>query len=196
MKTLHGFSLPETLVVVALVATAGLALNGALASFYQKNAYIFESASAVDIAQRGLSESVTALREASYGADGSYPVESIATSSVTFYADVDGNGAVERVKLRLQSGTLYRVRTVAAGSPPSYSGQTPSTTTLATNVSNATSTPIFRYYDVDGSEITSTTSPQNVRSVSVRLDIDLNPRRAPTISTMSGAATLRNLRDQ
>lgn len=183
------------MVIIAIISSAGLALQNSLAGFYQKNAYIFESASSVDIANRGLRVSLSNLREASYGADGSYPIEAIATSSVIFYADTDGNGIVEKIKLNLIGTTLFRTDTKPAGNPPSYTGQAPATSTIAMNLRNATSTPIFRYYDSEGAQIL-TASPQSVSSVSVRMDVDLNPRRAPAISTMSGTATLRNLRTQ
>jgi type II secretory pathway pseudopilin PulG len=186
----------ETLVVIAIISSVGLTLMGSLGSFYQKNAYIFESASSVDIARRGLTLALTNVREASYGADGSYPIQSIGTSTMTFYADTNGNGVVEKVRFYVLNNTLYRGDTIPAGNPPSYTGQTQATSTVATNLRNGTSTPIFRYYDVTGTEIVSTSSPQNVSSVSVRVDVDLNPLRAPAISTMSGTATLRNLRTQ
>ena len=64
------------------------------------------------------------LREASYGDDGSYPIAAAASSSVTFYADLNDSGDVQEVTYALSNGTLYRGVTYATGNPPSYAGQT------------------------------------------------------------------------
>lgn len=190
----RGFSLIETIVVVAILAVVGVGLLTMIAYFYRSNAFVLEQTSALDSAHRGIADAFGVLREASYGEDGSYPIALAATSSMTFYSDVDSDSPVERVRLYLSNGTFYQGVTNAAGSPPSYTGQTESVYTIATWVSNATSTPIFRYYNTAGTELTGNVVLSDVASVRLRLDVDLNPLRAPNILTMEQSATLRNLR--
>jgi prepilin-type N-terminal cleavage/methylation domain-containing protein len=190
----RGFTLLETIVVVAILAVVGVGLLSMIAYFYRSNAFVLEQTSALDSAHRGIDDAFGVLREASYGEDGSYPIALAATSSMTFYSDVDSDSPVERVRLYLSNGTFYQGVTNAAGSPPSYTGQTESVYTIATWVSNATSTPIFRYYNTDGTELTGSIVLSDVASVRLRLDVDLNPLRAPNILTMEQSATLRNLR--
>jgi len=139
-----GFTLIEVLVVIAILATVGTALSGLIAYFYKSNGFVLEEASAVDSAHRGLDSAFESLREASYGDDGSFPVSAVATSTITFFSDVDGDGSVEKIRLYLLKGTLYRGVTNSAGSPASYSGQPEKNYTISTNVMNATSSPIFR----------------------------------------------------
>lgn len=193
---MRGFTLVETVVVVSLTTLVGLGLLAMIAFFYRSNAFLLEATSAVDSASKGLNEALESLREASYAEDGTYPLASAATSSVTFYGDMDHDASVERVRLYLSGNVLYRSVTDAAGNPPSYAGQTESTQVIATWVKNATSTPVFRYYDEDGAEITGTIDVARVRSVRTRLDVDINPQRAPNILILEGAATLRNLRTE
>ncbi len=193
---LRAFSLAETIIVIAIIGVVGLALNSMIGYFYRSNAYLLQETSAIDSAHRGLEFAFGNLREASYGDDGSYPVENAATSTVTFYSDVDKDGPVEKVRLYLASGTLYRGVTNSAGNPPSYAGQTESTFTISTSVVNGTSTPIFRYYDATGAELTGTVDTSKISSISTTLRVDLNPLRAPDIFTLTGRATLRNLRTQ
>lgn len=190
----RGFTLIETIVVVAILTVVGIGLLTMIAYFYRSNAFVLEQTSALDSAHRGIDDAFGVLREASYGEDGSYPIAAAATSSMTFYSDVDSDSPVERVRLYLSNGTFYQGVTNAAGSPPSYTGQTESVYTIATWVSNATSTPIFRYYNTDGTELTGSVVLSDVASVRLRLDVDLNPLRAPNILTMEQSATLRNLR--
>ena len=190
----RGFTLAETITVVAIVGLVGVALTTLIAYFYRTNAYVFQQTSAVDSAQRGLQYAFKNLREASYGDDGSYPLQSAATSSIVFFSDVDNDGPVERVRIYVLNGTLYRVVTNSAGSPPSYTGQAAATTTIATSVTNATSTPIFKYYDANGAQLTAPADTSKVASVQTELQVDLNPTRAPDIFVLRASTTLRNLR--
>lgn len=190
----RGFTFVEMVVVVGLTGLVGVGLLSMIAYFYRSNAYLLEATSAVDSASRGVKESLTLLRGASYGEDGAYPLMAAATSSVTFYANGDADQAIERVRLYLSGGVLYQGVLNASGNPPSYTGQTESTSVIATWVKNDAATPAFRYFDSDGAELTGTINIAAVRTIRARFDVDINPQRAPNILTIEGGATLRNLR--
>lgn len=197
MTRYKGISLVETMVVVAITAMVAGSLLSAIRYFYVNNAYVFEAATSVDSARRGLATALADLREASYGDDGAYPVGAAATSSITFFSDVDSDGGVERVKIWKVGTTLYKVVTNAGGNPPAYTGQSSATTTIATYLRNGTSTPVFVYYDSAGVQLATTSTPlSSIATVGTTMQIDLNPNRAPQIFTLTGSATLRNLRDQ
>lgn len=195
IRTPLGFSLIESIVVVSLTTSVGLGLLFMISYFYRSNAYLLEATSAVESASKGIVVTLESLREASYGEDGAYPLAAVATSSVTFYADLDLDESVERVRFYLSGGTLYRGLTEPAGNPPSYAGQPEAIVTIATYVKNGTSTPAFRYFDQDGVEMTGTIDISEVRTVRTRFDVDINPQRAPNVVTFEGAATLRNVRN-
>lgn len=193
--TKRGFTLMETLVVVALTALVGGALLSAIVYIYRNNAYIFEATAAVENARKGLSVTLGDIREAAYADDGNYPLGSVATSSITFYSDIDADGGIERVKIYIVGDTLYKVVTNAAGNPPSYTGQPVATSTIANYIRNGT-TPMFLYFDDTGAQLSTTaTDISAVRSVAITILTDLNPARAPNVLTLTGTATLRNLRD-
>lgn len=193
--TPRAFTLVEMLVVISLTAAIGLALSIVIQNAYRGNAYVFESATSVDNARRGLTTALQNLREASYGQDGSYPVAAAATSSVTFYADVDQDGPVEKVRVYLSGGTLYRAVTNAAGTPPSYTGQPETVQTVVAYVRNTEATPLFTYYDASGAPLPVPVDVSEVRFVTMTILTDLNPTRAPNVYTLTASATLRNLRD-
>lgn len=194
---MKGMSLVETIVVIAITALVSGALMSAIRYFYVNNAYVFEATNSVDSARRGLGTALADLREASYGDDGTYPISSAATSSITFYSDIDADGGVERVKIWRTGTTLFKVVTNAAGNPPSYTGQTSATSTIATFLRNGTSTPIFTFYDANGTQLATSSTPiSSISTVTTTMQIDLNPNRAPQIFTLTGSATLRNLRSQ
>ena len=192
---MKAFTLVETIIVVSILGVAGIALSTMIAFFYRSNAYLLEQTTAVDSANRGLEFAYKDIREASYGEDGSYPVAVAATSSVTFYSDVDGDGPVEKVRLYRTNDTFYRGVTNAAGNPPSYASQPETTSVISTYVKNDNGTPLLHYYNGAGTELTGTIDIAEVRSVRVQLNVDLNPFRAPNIVSLERTATLRNLRD-
>ena len=191
----RGFTFIEMIVVIFITGLVGVAINTMIVTFYKQNAYLIQETSAIDSAHRGLTTSFVDLREASYGDDGSYPLQSVGTSSITFFSDIDGNGSVDKIHLYLQDGTLYRGVTLSTSSPPTYVGQAEATTTIATYVRNSSTTPLFRYYDDNGVELSSTTIPLAlVRSIATSVMVDLNPLRAPDVLILQETATLRNLR--
>ena len=181
------------IVVVALTGTVGVGLLLMISYFYRSNAYLIEATSATESASEGIVVTLESLREATYGEDGSYPLAAAATSSVTFYADLDLDDSVERVRFYVENGTLYRALTEPSGNPPSYS-LTPTVTIIAPYVKNGTSTPAFRYFDRNGVELTGTVDIAAVRTVRTRFEVDINPQRAPNVVSFEGAATLRNVR--
>lgn len=187
-------TLIEMLVVIAIVSSVGIALSGAIQFFYKSNAFLLEQTTALDSAHRGVREAVVAIREASYGDDGSYPIETAATSSLTFYSDFDKDASVEKERYVLLNGTLYRVVTNSGGSPPTYTGQPVSTSTVATYVTNG-ATPLFTYFNAAGAQLSATSTDESaVASVTITLMVDLNPNRSPNVFTLTEKATLRNLR--
>lgn len=190
---MKGFTLIETMVVIAVVITAGVSLMGSIQYFYRSNAFILEQTAALESARRGHAFTLQNVREASYGDDGSYLITNAATSTVTFHADIDKDGGIERVRAYLSNGTLYRGITNSTGNPASYVGQPETRETIAVSIKNATSTPIFTYYDADGVALTYPIDINEIVSIGVRLDVDLNPNRAPNVFTLSGTATMRNL---
>lgn len=191
-----GFSLMETLVVIAMLGTIGVALSGMIQFFYQKNAFLLEQTAALDNARRTVLDAIHSLREASYGNDGGYPILAAATSTVTFYSDLDNDSSVEKVRYYLSNGTLYRGVTESTGSPPSYAGQPEATSTVAAYVRNSASTPIFTYFNDAGTALSTTsTNVSEISAVTISIWIDLNPNRAPNTFNLSETATLRNLRN-
>lgn len=187
-----GMTLIELLVTISIITVVTGALMGIIQSFYKDNDYLIEETASLANARSGIDKTVYNIRQATYGDDGSYPITTAGTSTLTIYADADHGSDVEKLQYSLVNGTLYQYMTYATGSPPTYTG-TQSTTTVATYVQNSAD-PIFTYYDKAGNQLSSTsTNIASISSVRVNLEIDLNPNRAPNLFTLSEVATLRNL---
>lgn len=186
-------TLVELLVTIALTSVVLTALGFLIQHFYKTNAFVLEQSHAVESARRSIENAMADLREASYGADGSYPISAAATSSVTFYADIDNDSSVERARYYLSNATLYRGTTdpSAAGS---YAGQPEVTTLVVNDIRNGTATDLFSYYNRDGEQLAAPVNLAHVASVKIVVLADVNPNRAPNVYTLRGSATLRNLK--
>lgn len=189
-------TLIEVLVSISIISVVTLALTGLIQSFYKDNNYLIEETAALGSARKGVDETVSALREATYGDDGSYPITAAGTSTLTLYSDADQDPGVEKLRYALRDGTLYKYVTNATGSPPTYPTSQEATTIIARNVRNTDADPLFTYFDDAGDQLsTTTTNIASISSVRMQVRVDLNPDRAPNIFTLSEMATLRNLEE-
>ena len=142
---------------------------------------------------------VKELRPAKSGSDGSYPIVQAATSSITFFSDIDADGLQERVRYYLIATILKKGIIKSTGSPPSYIPSQETFITLASNIKNATSSALFEYFD---NTYAGTSSPlsqpvniPNVRLVKINLLIDADPDRSPIPRLYTSEVMLRNLKD-
>ncbi len=193
----HGFTLVETLVVLALFTILMLAVMESIASFYRLNAYTIAQAFQIDYARRGTDIMVRDLREMTYADDGTFPLTMMQNYRVGFYSDIDRDNSVEYVEYVLASTTLYKKIFNATGSPPVYSTTTPeSTTTISAYVQNNNqNVPIFVYYDSAGVPATATTTVTDIRYIRTSLIVNVDPVRDPGEFVLRSSASLRNLKN-
>src|SRR3989344_1123223 len=104
----RGMNLVETVVWGAITSMIMLAIVQSVQAFYRTNTYTIEQAAAITSAQRGIESMVKTMREAAYSSNGAWPVISMATSSVSFYADIDEDPFIERIRYFIQGHSLMR----------------------------------------------------------------------------------------
>lgn len=190
----RGLTLLEVVVSTTLFTVIMGVVVSSVLFFYRANTSSLEQSYQIDAARRGVEFMVRDLREVTTADDGSYPLSTIASTSITFYSDTDLDLGVERITYTLATSTLTRTVLDSAGVPPSYAG-VGTTTVVSEYVRNLEEAePIFRYYDEAGAEVTNYASVSAVRFVSVSLIVNVLPVRAPAEFTLRSSATLRNLR--
>lgn len=128
---------------------------------------------------------------------GAYPIAAAATSSLSFYSDVDKDGIYEQIRYFASTSTLERGVITPAGNPLVYAT---SSEIISTMVRNAlvTSTPLFEYFDESftGIELP-LSSPINITSIrviKVSLSADVNPGVSPVPAFYTNTINMRNLR--
>ncbi len=195
-KQLRAFTLLETVVSIAIITIIMSVIVLSILFFYRTNASSLEQSFQINSARKGVEFMVQDLREAIHGDDGSYPLLTIGSTTITFFSDTDSDQSVERITYSLSGTRLERITLDSLGIPPSYSGLGV-TTNVSEYVRNLeTGKKIFRYYDKDGVEITNYTDIGGVRFISVNLIVNIQPIRAPEEFTLRSSATLRNLRNE
>jgi len=196
-----GFSLVEFLFSVAMATIIVV-----IVTLFAKNAITLNSSAQSSMTamlegRKILSVMVAELRSAIPSALGSYPIESAATSTIIFFADVDFDSVADRVRYFIDPATksVKRGVVLATGQPPAYDLGSETFSILVTGLSNGTSTALFSYYDGNFAGTSSPLSiPVNipaVRLVRITTKIERDPNKAPEMITLTSQAALRNLKD-
>lgn len=187
-------TLIETVVWVAVSTSAMLAIVTSVQYFYRTNTYAVEQAAAVSSAQRGVEEMVKTIREAAYSSNGAYPIIVMGTSTFSFYADVDSDPFIERLRYYVEGGSLKRGVIDPSGDPPVYTNSEMQTivSDYVRNIEKGVAT--FNYYDLNGNLMTDLTDIAEVRFIEVTIVVNINPFRLPNQFTLRSTAALRNLR--
>ncbi len=150
-------------------------------------------------ARKVLKPMANEMRSASPSSLGSYPLESLGTSTMTFYSDIAGTGVKKEIRYFLDNGALKKGVITPSGSPFVYNPASEVITTVVNNVRNSSSTPVFEYYDANYDGTTAAlvmpVSISSVRLIKVTLMIDTDPNRSLGRKTVTTQISLRNLKD-
>ena len=193
----QGFTVAEMLVVTALFTVLSLVVLNAIASFYRYNAYTVAQSYQVEHARRGVEFLVRDLREMTFADNGAFPLVAVASSSISFYSDIDRDFSVELVEYELAGTVLYKNIYNATGTPLAYNLNDPDETIVISEyVQNLLqSTPVFAYYDEEGVAIAFPGPVTEVRYVDVYLIVNIDPIRDPGEFMLRSSAMLRNLKE-
>ena len=191
-------TLVELLVALAVFAVIMTAVYAMGSNIFIYNSNTSGSYMATQNSQVILKTILKELREASPGVDGSYPLISTGSTTLSFFSDIDSDGLTERITYSLVGTTLYRATIKPTGSPAAYLFANQSTTTLISNVINGNSLASFEYFDTNytgtSSPLTQPVTPSAVRLIRINQRIDIDPNRSPIPIIFTVQASLRNLK--
>jgi type II secretory pathway pseudopilin PulG len=189
-----GLTIIEALVSIAIFTFAIIAIVTSVQYFYRTNTYTIQQASAVSSAQRGVDSLVKTIREATYSSNGAYPIVAIGANEITFYADIDTDIFIERVRYYVENTSLYRDVTDPSGDPLTY-GASQTTSIVSETVRNLDqSVTTFRYYEESGAEILDYAEIADVRFIEMNIVVNVDPNRLPNQLTLHSTAAIRNLK--
>ncbi len=193
-----GFSLVETIVAVAIFTSIFLAVMNFGQSIFSFNRSAEQNLSAQSDARKILKTMVKELRSVSPSSLGAYPISQVATSSVTFFSNIDSDADKEQVRYFLQGNELKKGVINPSGSPLTYNSANEQVLTLIRDVVNGVD-PTFEYFDAS---FTGTSDPltipvqaTQVRLIRITVRIEKDPVQSLGPVTATSQVFLRNLKD-
>ncbi len=154
--------------------------------------------------RRTLASFATELRAARSSASGAYSIESVGTSSVVFYSNIDKVSDIERVRYFLSTSTPGRYDVIRKGVTKPVGTAYPTSTSevisvVVTAVRNSSSTPLFTYFDRNyAGTSTALSAPINVsavRHVQMNILVEESAGRGTTSRAYTTHSSIRNLKD-
>lgn len=194
-----GFTLVEMLVVIGILSFVTVMAFRLEGDIFVLNNLSQSSLNSHFQGQNVMRSVIPELRKAATSALGAFPIASVASSSITFFSDIDNDSIAEQVRYYIQGTVLMKGVITPSGSPFSYNPAGEVVTTVAINIANGTSTPVFDYYDTnyDGSSapLVLPANVNSIRLIKVTVVIDDNLNKLPAPLTFTSQVTLRNLKD-
>lgn len=196
---MRGFTIIEVVTTIAIMAIVMVAVSAFQYNVLNSNRTAVVSLTNVQEVQALMKTMAKEIRSAETGDDGAYPIAAAATSSLTFFADIDADGTREKIRYYVASTTVYRGVIKSSGSPAAYNQNNESKKLLITGVQASSTLPMFQYFDgMYAGTSTPMTYPLNltsIRLIKTSLTIDTDPTRSPTVRTYTTQTSLRNLKD-
>lgn len=193
-----GMSLPETLIAVAVFSVISLAVANFGAGIFNFNLAAQTNLGAQSDGRRILKTMTAEMRSASVSSTGAYPLESVATSSITFYSDLNDDGYKEKIRYYLAGVELRKGVISPSGNPLTYNSTNEQIGILVHDVVNG-ATPIFEYFDQNyngaGSPLTYPLNVSAIRLIKITLYLDKDQKKAPGPVMVTSQVNLRNLKD-
>jgi hypothetical protein len=190
--------LVEVFISIAIFAAVSVAIFAFQINIMSNQKIVSGSLNTAQDAELILKNILTEIRSMALSANGVYPLVTAGTSTVTFFSSPIATSTIEEITYSLKGTNLYRSVIMPSGSPSIYNPANQSTTTALTGVYNATSSPIFQYYDQN---YTGTSSPlaqpvnlSSVTLIKISLTLDDDPKLPPLPRAYTTQAALRNLK--
>ncbi len=194
-----GMTLLEILVTLSVVSIVVVAAATVFVDTSRFNRRISDQLDMTGDARRALKTIIAEVRTTSPSSLGAYPLVQTATSSFIFYSNIDDDAYKERVRYYRSGTSLMRGIVKPSGNPLVYDTNTEIVTQLAKNVVNASTTPIFSYYDntYSGTQpsLSGSFNIASVRLVKVELIIGTIGTSTENAHTFTSQISMRNLKD-
>jgi len=183
-----GFTLVELLVTMGIFLTVTFLAGDYLISGFKYTTFSDEQETAIRNARQAVEIMSKEIRGANKSENGSYPLSVINDQELEYYADLDNDEKMEKIRYAISGSDL--IKTVTPPGPANdYSG-VPRAEIIAHFVNNQTE-PLFHYYDQDNAE---TDLVNTVRLINITIKINVTPERAPADYYVETDVSLRNLK--
>ncbi len=195
-----GFSLVEILIVVAIAAAVVIVVSNFGNNVAGLNILVTSELQAKSDVNQSLQIMTEEIQSAETSGNGAYPIDTVGTTTFSFYSDIYKNGSAEHVRYFYSSSTIYKGVIVPTGTPVLYPTSSEVVTDFIDNVIISSATPLFSYYD---SSYTGSQAPlqypisiASIRLAAISFEVQSNQtstiKRSP-LEYFSSLVDLRNL---
>lgn len=163
-----GFTLFEIMVTIGVITIILVPLTRLQVNILSYNVFFQNTISLQDEARRALQNFSSEVRSAVPAENGSYLIGEAKDNSFIFYRDINHDGNAERIRYFKEGNELKKGVIIPLGNPPTYSLSNEKIISIAHNVKNSETEPVFSYFDRD---YDGQTSPlvQPIESTLIRL---------------------------
>jgi len=197
-KRQAGYTIVELLVAVGILGIIMIPIANLTADYYRTNELMRFQAFMQTEGRNATKQIVDDLRKTNQASNGAYAIDSVSSSSVAFYSNIDSDSYFEKVRYYISGTNLKKGVIKPAGNPLVYNPANEITSTLSKNVANG-STALFQYYDGtyngSGSPLASPIDVTKIRMVKIILILDNNLLKGPASLRTEASVSLRNLKD-
>lgn len=194
-----GLTLVEVLISLAIFTVIASLIALFAKDIFSINGYVSSDLNAQIAGRRTVVSMIKEMREMSPSSLGTFAINQAATSSVTFYSNIDTDSLKEQVKYYRQGNSLLKSVIKPSGTPLVYNAGSAVITTAIPSLTNSTSTPIFEYYD---SNYSGTTTPltypvdlSRIKFIKVNIFLERKSSKSNLPLNITSGTSLRNLKD-
>lgn len=202
-RTLKAMTLMELMIAIGVVLLAMQGFTLLFVQTWDTNKFVLEEGLASAAASRATNQIVIQLRGVQQGENGSYPLVLADDFDLTFYADIDDDGVIERVHYFLdQANDQLKMGLTdpnTAVQPPTYAAGDATVTVMTNYVVNESDNPTFSYYnenypgDTTNNPLATPSNVGSIQLIKVHLLVNINPVHAPDNINIESFVDLRNL---
>jgi prepilin-type N-terminal cleavage/methylation domain-containing protein len=200
IKITNGFTLIEVVMSVFIFALIGVGVIYLTSNIFSSSAKQGQLITDSDQSRRLAKQLMNELRNAINSNTGAFSIASANEQSITFYSNLNGGAAVEKIRYYIQGDTVLKGTITPTGTPFSYNPSDEKVEIVQKDVRNG-SAPLFYYYDDDYTGTTDNFLPQpvNLNKIKhVKINLIIANKAGLTDNptfTVTDSATLRNLKD-
>ncbi len=171
-----GFTLIEIMITSALMIIVGFVANQFWHSISQNYSFAMNQYQLIDEATFTAQTISTEVRQAEEAMDGGYLLEILEDNQLSFYADVDNDGLVEKRRYFLENGLLKRGIIIPTGDPYIYDANNETFKVMLDQI-DEDQLPLFVYYnsqwpsDQTNNPLTYWERPLSTRLIKIRIPV-------------------------
>ena len=193
----RGFTVVEALIAMFIITLIAIAVANFQSDIFSLNKINSSNLIAQESARQVLKNFTAEVRSMSPSNAGAYYIDAAATSSLTFYTNIDSDSDIEKVRYFLNGDVLKKGVTNPTSNV--YNSNNETFKELVHNMTNSSSTPIFSFYDAtyDGTSapLSQPVNISAIRLIKVSLIIDEDTLKSPAPLYMTTQVSIRNLKD-